>query len=121
MAKQLEAEAGARVSSWPYNRKPGHRKAPHTPPANDPHDRLNAIPACSPDIHKVVEHPLKAFKDRWYRAFTEDQSVTTCESLAATVLRQTTTGGIYRDIQTLQATLQSIVANRGDWAEHRLC
>lgn len=87
-------------------------------------DELNAIPAHSPDIHKVVEHPLGPFNKRWYKEFTLARRCTTCESsmaLASDILNRTTADSIWRDIQTLGATFQSILDNGGDWAAAALC
>lgn len=91
---------------------------------NTPADRLNVIPAYSPDIHKVVEHPLNPFNDRWYTAFTLDRKCTTATAamaLAADVLHQTKPESIKKDLDTLPATLRSIIANKGDWADDDLC
>lgn len=55
-----------------------------------PDDRVNRIPARSPDIHKVGEHPLHEFNVRWYREFTLDtkcKSATAALPKAATVLQ----------------------------------
>lgn len=91
---------------------------------SQPANCLNVIPSRSPDIHKVVEHPLKAFKGRFYPAFSKDLSCTTCEdamALASNCLRQTTADSIWRDVQTLPDTLRSIIRNKGDWADDDLC
>lgn len=91
---------------------------------NTPAERKNEIPPRSPDIHKAVEHPLKAFNDRWYVAFTKDLRCTSCTAamaLAAEVLHRTTADSIWRDIQTLPATFKSIIRNKGDWADDELC
>ena len=87
-------------------------------------DELNSIPAHSPDIHKVIEHPLSPFNKRWYKEFTLDRRCTTCESsmaLASEILRRTTAASVWKDIQTLPATFQSILDNAGDWAAAALC
>ena len=89
-----------------------------------PADKLNRIPPCSPDIHKVVEHPLKPFNDRWYKAFTLDRKCTTARSsmaLASDILRLTTADSIYRDMRTLPDTMRSIIKHKGDWADDQLC
>jgi hypothetical protein len=89
-----------------------------------PSDRLNCIPAGSPDIHKVVEHPLKPFNDRWYREFTLDRKCTTARdamALASDILRRTTADSIDRDMRTLPDTMRSIIKNKGDWADDELC
>lgn len=89
-----------------------------------PSDKLNRIPANSPDIHKVVEHPLKPFNDRWYKAFTLDHKCTTARdamALASQILRTTTADSIYRDMRTLPDTMRSIIKNKGDWAADELC
>lgn len=91
---------------------------------NQPAERLNVIPACSPDIHKVVEHPLKPFKQRWYEEFTLDRGLTTAESCmakASEILRRTTPTSIRKDMETLPATFTSIIANKGNWADSKLC
>ena len=62
---------------------------------------MNVIPSRSPDIHKVVEHHLRAFKGRLYPAFSKDLSCTTCEDamvLASDCLHQTTADSIWRDL-----------------------
>lgn len=89
-----------------------------------PSDQKNVIPATSPDIHKVVEHPLNAFNNAWYPEFTASTRCTTCESsmtLAAEILRRTTADSIWRDLQTLPDTLRSIIQHGGDWADADLC
>lgn len=86
--------------------------------------RLNAIPANSPDIHKIVEHPLNPFNTRWYARFTADLSCKSCESgmhLAAQILREHKATSIEDDLQTLPDTLQAIIERRGDWAPATLC
>lgn len=90
---------------------------------SQPAERLNRIPANSPDIHKVVEHPLKPFKERWYREFTLDRSLTTaqsCMALASEILHRTTPASIEKDMETLPATFASIINNKGDWADRQL-
>lgn len=92
--------------------------------ARQPAERLNVIPACSPDIHKVVEHPLKPFKERWNREFTLDRKLTTAEACMAKsseILRRTTPESISADLQTLPDTFRSIIKNKGDWADRGLC
>lgn len=103
-----------------------------------PADRLNVIPSRSPDIHKVVEHPLKAFKGRFYPAFSKDLSCTTCEDamvLASDCLHQNRTrpiasGGICRLCPTRCAPLFAIRATgqtttcaevAGQWRRRRPC
>lgn len=89
-----------------------------------PASRLNVIPANSPDIHTVVEHPLKPFNDRWYDQFTKARKCTECceaMALASEILRTTTPESIHNDLKTLPDTLRSIIANRGDWADDELC
>ena len=89
-----------------------------------PSEKLNIIPSCSPDIHKVVEHPLKPFNDRWYKAFTLDRKCTTARAamaLASDILRTTTADSIDRDMRTLPDTMRSIIKNKGDWADDELC
>ena len=91
---------------------------------NTPPHMLNEIPACSPDIHKVVEHPLGPFNRAWYREFTLDKKCTTCNGamvLAAEILRRTTPESIKKDIESLPATFRSIIANKGGWADAELC
>lgn len=85
---------------------------------------LNVIPANSPDIHKVVEHPLNPFNRAWYKEFTADRRITTCESamaLAAEILHRTKPESIYKDILSMPDTFRSIIKNRGDWADPDLC
>lgn len=97
-----------------------HKRFQRSKPANC----LNVIPSRSPDIHKVVEHPLKPFNSRFYAAFTRDLKCTTCEAamkLASDCLHQTTADSIWRDVQTLPDTLRSVIRNRGDWADDDLC
>lgn len=80
---------------------------------------LNTIPPHSPDIHKVVEHPLGPFNKAWYKEFSMDRKCTTCESsmaLASRILRRHSAAAIHKDIKTLPATLQAIVNAGGDWA-----
>ena len=91
---------------------------------SQPAARLNVIPAKSPDIHKVVEHPLHGFNKRFYKRFSQDLSCKTCKdamALASEVLHQHTAESIWKDLQTLPATLHSIVVNKGDWADEDLC
>jgi hypothetical protein len=81
-------------------------------------------PAHSPDIHKVIEHPLSAFNSHWYREFTMDTKCTTvgkAMDLASRILRRTTADSIWNDIQTLPDTLRSVLHNGGDWADAGLC
>lgn len=40
---------------------------------SQPADRVNKIPPRSPDIHKIVEHPLKVFDEHRYPEFTLDR------------------------------------------------
>lgn len=90
---------------------------------SQPAERLNTIPANSPDIHKVVEHPLAPFKKSWYEEFTLDRSLTTAESCmakASEILRRTTPASIKKDMETLPATFASIIKNKGDWADRHL-
>lgn len=85
---------------------------------------LNTIPAHSPDIHKVVEHPLNPFNRRWRAAFSADRKCTTCGSamwLAAGILRSHKASSIEADLKTLPDTLKSIVEGHGDWAPAELC
>ena len=85
---------------------------------------VRTVPPYSPDIHKVVEHPLHAFEMRWKKAFTLNTRVTSCEgamALASEVLRQTTAESVHKDIKSLHATLESIERNGGDWADRSLC
>lgn len=92
--------------------------------ASQPPERLNKIPANSPDIHKIVEHPLKPFNDRWYEAFTLDRKCNSCRdamALASSILRRTTAESIHKDLETLPATLRSIIGHKGDWADDELC
>lgn len=84
----------------------------------------NVPPSHSPDIHKVVEHPLSAFNRAWYKEFTIDTRCTTANSamdLASRILKRTTAGSIWNDIQTLPDTLRSVLNNGGDWADAHLC
>lgn len=85
---------------------------------------LNSIPANSPDIHKVVEHPLNPFNELWYKEFAADRSCTTCEgamALASRLLHRYQASSVWKDLQTLPATLQAIIDNKGDWAPAELC
>lgn len=87
-------------------------------------EEKNDISAHSPDIHKVIEHPLNAFNRAWYPEFTADARCTSCCSamqLASTILHRTTADSIWRDLQTLPATLRSVIQRGGDWAEAGLC
>ena len=91
-----------------------------------PPDKVRAteIPSRSPDIHKVVEHPLSPFNHHWYREFTADLKCTTVRlsmQLAANILHRTTADSIKKDIDTLPATFESILRNGGDWADDALC
>lgn len=128
---KLQAEAEAACRADPDAFPIGHpvysldNASPHKRwQESQPAERLNVIPACSPDIHKVVEHPLKPFKERWYQEFTLDRTLTTAESCmakASEILRRTTPTSIHNDIKTLPDTFTSIIANRGDWADPKLC
>lgn len=87
-------------------------------------DRLNRIPAHSPDIHKVVEHPLSPFNKHWYEEFSLDVKVKNCYrsmELASEILRRTTAESIANDVASIPDTLRSIIANGGDWADKHLC
>lgn len=89
-----------------------------------PPAQLNSIPAHSPDIHKVVEHPLKPFNDLWYAEYAADQRCKTTEGamgLAIEVLNKYDADSVWKDLQTLPATLQAIIDNKGDWAPAALC
>lgn len=89
-----------------------------------PPDQLNIIPAHSPDIHKVIEHPLNVFNHAWYEEFTLDRKCTTCErsmALASEILHRTKADSVWRDIQTLPDTFRSIIQHGGDWAAPDLC
>lgn len=84
----------------------------------------NEPPAHSPDIHKVIEHPLSAFNRAWYKEFTADTRCTTANAAmakASEILRRTSADSIWRDIQTLPDTLRSVLRNGGDWADVGLC
>lgn len=88
-----------------------------------PDDRFTLSPVASPDIQKVVEHPLHPFNVAWKREFSEKRSITSCSKsmdLAVEILKRTTADSIDRDMRTLPATLQSIIKNRGDWADDGL-
>lgn len=98
-----------------------HKAWQSSPPAGV---EVRLVPPCSPDIHKVVEHPLRPFVVNFNSAYTRQTKVKTCEgrmSIASEVLHQTTADSIWRDIQSLPATLRSIIANGGDWADRNLC
>lgn len=98
-----------------------HKAWQSSPPAGI---AVRTVPPFSPDIHKIVEHPLHAFEVRWKRAYTLNRRVTSCEgsmALASEVLRETTADSVHRDILTLRDTLVSIERNGGDWADRRLC
>lgn len=84
----------------------------------------NEPPAHSPDIHKVIEHPLSAFNRAWYPEFTMDTRCTSCNTAmakASEILRRTSADSIWKDIQTLPDTLRSVLHNGGDWADVGLC
>lgn len=126
LATDAEAACRADPSAFPMghpiysldNAKP-HKEWQQSQPA----ERLNVIPANSPDIHKVVEHPLKPFKERWYLEFTLDRTLTTaedCMARASEILRRTTPTSIRKDMETLPATFESIIKNKGDWADRDL-
>ena len=131
LMKQLVREARAAYADAPSAFPRGiaisldnaswHKAWQSSPPAGI---EVRLVPPCSPDIHKVVEHPLHAFVVNFGRDYTRQTKVTTCEgrmSLASEVLHQTKADSIWRDIQSLPATLQSIIANGGDWADRNLC
>lgn len=131
LAGRLVAEAEAGLAADPAAFPLGYpivsldNAKPHAAwQRGQPAERLNIIPARSPDIHKVVEHPLKEFNRKWYVRFSQDLKCTTCErsmALASEILHETTADSIHRDIKTLPDTLRSIIANRGDWADDVLC
>ena len=82
------------------------------------------VPTHSPDIHKVVEHPLHPFKKQWYPEFAADAScnkVTPSMALASEILHRYKNTSVENDLKTLPATLQAIIDNRGDWAPAHLC
>lgn len=105
---------------WSLDNAPAHLKLLRELPAEE----LNLIPACSPDIHKAVEHPLAAFKRAWGKEFTADTRCKSCESamaLAAAILNRTTPSSIEKDLNTLPDTMRSIVRHGGNWADAALC
>ena len=84
----------------------------------------NEPPAHSPDIHKVIEHPLSPFNAAWYKEFTLDTRCTSARTAmdkASEILHRTKADSIWKDIQTLPDTLHSVLHNSGDWADHGLC
>lgn len=86
--------------------------------------RLNTIPPNSPDIHKVVEHPLNGFNKRWYARFSADRRCNTMRSamqLASETLHAHTAASIEADMRTLPDTFAAIIDRKGDWAPAGLC
>jgi nitrate reductase alpha subunit len=89
-----------------------------------PDRQKNEPPAHSPDIHKVIEHPLSPFNAAWYKEFTLDTKCTSARTAmdkASEILHRTKADSIWKDIQTLPDTLRSVLHNGGDWADHGLC
>lgn len=89
-----------------------------------PEAHKNDVSPHSPDMHKVVEHPINAFNRAWYPEFTADTRCTSCSAamqLASTILNRTTADSIWKDLQTLPDTLRSVIQRGGDWAEAGLC
>ena len=79
------------------------------------------VPPRSPDIHKVVEHVFHPVKAGFRQAFGRKQKVTSVKK-AMKLLEQVVeecvdAESIRRDCSTIQATLQSIIKNGGDWAD----
>lgn len=131
LMKQMVSEARAAAAADPDAFPDGiaisldnakwHTAWQENPPADI---AVRTVPPYSPDIHKVVEHPLHAFEVRWKREFTLNRRVTTCEgsmALASEVLRQTSPDSVRRDMETLRDTMLSIERNGGDWADRGLC
>ena len=83
--------------------------------------RIEELPSKSPDLHKIVEHPIHAIKATFRREFTQ-LSVRLSSRRAATLLEEciqesVTQERIFSDMLTYKQTLLSVIRNGGDWAE----
>lgn len=79
------------------------------------------IPARSPDIHKVIEHPFSPIKQAfrsWYSQRRHVKTATQAMQLLQEVMAEVVKAESVRsDCDTIRHTLQSIIRNNGDWAD----
>lgn len=98
--------------------------AAELPPGEGEVYEVIRMPSHSPDIHKIVEHPIHPIKAAFRRRFTQMHHKTSHERAMALldecpqecVSRQS----VEKDCLTVNDTLRSILRNGGDWADKSL-
>ncbi len=83
--------------------------------------QLITLPPHSPDLHKVVEHAIGYAKRTFKKEFTQLLGKVghhRAMELMEEVLKEAITqDGIQRDAESMVHTINSIIKNRGDWAD----
>lgn len=83
--------------------------------------RVLSIPARSPDIHRVIEHPFHPIKQAFKSWYSQRRHVRTASAamrlLQDVVSEVVKAESVRNDCNALKATLQSIIRNGGDWAD----
>ena len=82
--------------------------------------RVLKMPAKSPDLHKLVEHPIHPIKSlirKRYTQLTGKVSHTRAMALLEECVDEAVkASSIEKDVLTMHDTLQSVIKNGGDWA-----
>lgn len=83
--------------------------------------RVVKMPPKSPDLHKIVEHPIHPIKALFRKRFTQLGGKVTptnaMDLLEDCVKEAVKTRSIAADVLTLHSTLRSVIENGGDWAD----
>lgn len=79
------------------------------------------MPPKSPDLHKIVEHPIHPIKALFRKRFTQlagkvkhDKAMDLLEDCVKEAVK---TRSIAADVLTMPSTLRSVIKNGGDWAD----
>lgn len=83
--------------------------------------RVVNVPSKSPDLHKIVEHPIHPIKSLFKKKFTQLVGNVSSQSamnlLDECVVEAVKARSIAADVETMPSTLSSVIANAGDWAD----
>lgn len=83
--------------------------------------RVVQMPSKSPDLHKIVEHPIHPIKALFRKKFTQlagkVSSKNAMDLLEECVSEAVKARSIAADVLTMPSTLRSVIANGGDWAD----
>lgn len=83
--------------------------------------RVQQMPAKSPDLHKLVEHPIHPIKALFRKRYTQLAGKVSLKRamdlLEECVEEAVKKRSIEKDVLTMRDTLQSVIDNGGDWAD----